>query len=254
MSQENEKKENWIERDNERHRFGVEAENSTSPNKRTELEKIKKCLYTMFDAELSPTIQKPPSKSEICPHKLKEALTQLAFDICAQKNLLQEITNTEFNTRFRKLRNGLSKTIERMKDTDLEPFLKEIDWEYYSTGVLDEKLDFSHFDFNRLSKDLLKKTQEYSNLIDKIEQRRCDNPWRKGQETNQSKVREREIAILVLDVFQKNGISLPESRENKQVSNTRFREALRQIFRLLKLSREPKWAADHALAHYKNKL
>lgn len=91
-------------------------------------------------------------------------------------------------------------------------------------------------------------------MIDKIEQRRCDNPWREGQETNQSKVREREIAILVLDVFQKNGISLPESRENKQVSNTRFREALRQIFRLLKLSREPKWAADHALAHYRNKL
>lgn len=254
MSEEEEKKENWIERDNERHRLGVEAENSTTPNKRTELKKIKECLYTMFDAELFPTIQKPPTKSEIRPHKFKEALTQLAFDICAQKDQLEEITTTEFNTKFRKLRNGLSKTITEMKVSDLEPFLKEIDWEHYSNGGLDDKLDFSHFDRNRLSKDILAKIQEYSDLISKIEKRRLENPWRQGQETNQSKVREREIAILILGVFQKNGIPLPESVENKEVSNTRFRKVLGEIFRLLKLSREPKWAADHALAHYKNKL
>ena len=101
---------------------------------------------------------------------------------------------------------------------------------------------------------MLEKLRDYADLIEDIKYKKSKNRWLIQKVTKQSKIREREIALLILKVFEKNNIPLPESRENSEVSNGRFRKTLKHIFEVLKLSREPKWAANEALAYFKNKF
>ena len=227
------------------------ARTEYKPKKRKLQQKVHKALCKLFKVEHNPDNWQVVKLSDNSDDLIKLDLRNLTFDIVSQIDLLEEITKTEFSAQFAKLRHGLEKVISEMERSDFQPLSKEVDFEIYINSEKDGVFDHQKFEQTRFSKALLTKLHRYNDTISNIESRRSKNRWQRKSKTKQPKIREREIGLLILAVFRKNDLSLPTSKENDQLSNTRFRQTLGLIFEELSLSREPKWAADEALAYFK---
>lgn len=228
--------------------------NEDKPKKWKSQQKIHEALCKLFKVKHDTDNWRIVKFSDNPDDLIKMDLRNLTFDIASQIDLLEEITKTEFSAQFSKLRSGLRKVIEEMECIDFQALSKEVDFELYISSKKDAVFDHQKFEQTLFSTALLAKLHRYSDFISDIERQRLKNRWRRKSKTKQPEIREREIALLILKVFEKNSIPLPESRENSEVSNGRFRKTLKHIFELFDLSREPKRAADEALAYFKNKF
>ena len=225
-----------------------EKDHTVSPERNPE---IHKALCYLFEAHHHPEEWQLTKISNNPTDMLKKDLVQLTFDVSSQKDKLEELTKTEISAQFSKLQSGLNKVISEIERLNSQGFLKDVDFENYKNKNTGNDFSYHKFENNRASSLLLEKLRNYADLIEKIKHKRSKNRWLSQKVTKQPKIREREIALLILEVYEKNGFPLPESKENSEVSNTRFRRTLGRIFEVLDLSREPKWAADEALAYFK---
>ena len=192
---------------------------------------IHKALCYLFEAYHDPEQWQLTKTSNNQTDTLKKDLIKLTFDVSSQKDQLEELTKTEFAAQFSKLQAGFNKVISEIERLDSQGLLKDVDFENYKNKNTQSDFSYHYFDNSRASSLLLEKLRDYADLIEDIKYKKSKNRWLNQKVTKQSKIREREIALLILKVFEKNCISLPESRENSEVSNGRFRKTLKHIFK-----------------------
>ena len=193
------------------------------------------------------------------------AMRRPAFDVYSLRDRIMDLTQTEFDEKFSSLRNTLRKIEEQLEKQSIQPFIKELDFEKYSDETIKDSFSDHEFNSSRFSHQFLKDTQTFTKIINLANEKRKKAPWRKNSVRRLPNVREREIALFVVEAYHEMLGSLPVSKMNSDESNTAFRTAMGAIFKAInettlyknlgqELSSEPKRACNDALTFYKQKL
>ena len=237
-----------------------ERESRVTPNSST-LDEIHKALCTLFEEKHHADwkLHGPAQSSRLA------AMRRLTFDVYSLRDRIMDLTQTEFDEKFSSLRNTLRKIEEQLEIQSIQPFIKELDFDKYSDETTNDSFSDHEFNSSRFSHQFLKDTQTFTKIINLADEKRKKAPWRKNSARRLPNVREREIALFVVEAYHEMLGSLPVSKMNSDESNTAFRTAMGAIFKAInetalyknlghKLSSEPKRACNDALTFYKQKL
>jgi len=237
-----------------------ERESRVTPNSST-LDEIHKALCKLFEEKHHADwkLHGPAQSSRLA------AMRSLTFDVYSLRDRILDLTQTEFDEKFSSLRNALGKVEDQLKMQSIQPFIKELDFDKYSDETTNDSFSDHEFNSSRFSHQFLKDTQTFTKIINLADEKRKKAPWRKNSARRLPNVREREIALFVVEAYHEMLGSLPVSKMNSDESNTAFRTAMGAIFKAInetalykdsgqKLSSEPKRACNDALTFYKQKL
>ena len=237
-----------------------EKESRVTPNSST-LDEIHKALCTLFEEKHHADwkLHGPAQSSRLA------AMRRLTFDVYSLRDRILDLTQTEFDEKFSSLRNALGKVEDQLKMQSIQPFIKELDFDKYSDETTNDSFSDHEFNSSRFSHQFLKDTQTFTKIINLADEKRKKAPWRKNSARRLPNVREREIALFVVEAYHEMLGSLPVSKMNSDESNTAFRTAMGAIFKAInetalyknlgqELSSEPKRACNDALTFYKQKL
>ena len=237
-----------------------ERESRVTPNSST-LDEIHKVLCTLFEEKHHADwkLHGPAQSSRLA------AMRRLTFDVYSLRDRILDLTQTEFDEKFSSLRNTLRKIEEQLEKQSIQPFIKELDFDKYSDETTKDSFSDHEFNSSRFSHQFLKDTQTFTKIINLADEKRKKAPWRNSSARRLPNVREREIALFVVEAYHEMLGSLPVSKMNSDESNTAFRTAMGAIFKAInetalyknsgqKLSSEPKRACNDALTFYKQKL
>ena len=237
-----------------------ERESRVTPNSST-LDEIHKALCEPFEEKHHADwkLHGPAQSSRLA------VMRSLTFDVYSLRDRILDLTQTEFDEKFSSLRNALGKVEDQLKKQSIQPFIKELDFDKYSDETTNDSFSDHEFNSSRFSHQFLKDTQTFTKIINLADEKRKKAPWRKNSARRLPNVREREIALFVVEAYHEMLGSLPVSKMNSDESNTAFRTAMGAIFKAInetalyknsgqKLSSEPKRACNDALTFYKQKL
>jgi len=237
-----------------------EKESRVTPNSSV-LDEIHKALCKLFDQKYHADwkLYEPPQSSRLA------AMRSLTFDVYSLRDRILDLTQTEFDEKFSSLRNALGKVEDQLKMQSIQPFIKELDFDKYSGETPKDSFSDHEFNSSRFSHQFLKDTQTFTKIINLANEKRKKAPWRKNSVRRLPNVREREIALFVVEAYHEMLGSLPVSKMNNDESGTAFRTAMGAILKAInetalyknsgqELSSEPKRACNDALTFYKQQL